>query len=572
MDEKNSAEVRKRTYQTLALGGKGIIRKLKGMEGHAQETNDALLREVLHKNAHTEFGIKYGFDTIKSYEEYAARVPLMEYGDYAPYIHNMSEDGRNNVLTSSKVDFYFSTAGTTGGSKLIPSSREQIRLITAYTNLYRYGMIADALGDIWTDGATLSPVEVRFDKTGSGVPCGCFSGKVFYDLGDMYSYATLSPKEAIFSESGEDTQYLHLLYALKQENVTEMNASYITWILEMMRRLEQNWEEFVRCIREGTLPQSLNLAPVRRDALLAALKPDPERADFLEQEFRKGFEEPILPRIWKKLAVVVAACGGTFAPYMQQFRRYIGDDIPFYCHGYTASEGVFGAPVGMNSTQMFLLPDSCFYEFQLFDEMTGAAAGAENGEAPVLRMNQLEAGRAYLVIITNKVGLYRYRMHDVIRVVDFRGSLPVFEMLYREDGLVSIAGEHISEDICSYAIFRAMKEQGQDLTGFSCYTDTAAKPRAGYVMMIEPAGDGPMPDPDALGRRIMDLMVERNVNIKMSWEAGWVPSPIVKYLKRGTYERYRTFKGDQGLGGNQIKPPQILRSPEQIGFFLSQTR
>ena len=43
-------------------------------------------------------------------------------------------------------------------------------------------------------------------------------------------------------------------------------------------------------------------------------------------------------------------------------------------------------------------------------------------------------------------------------------------------------------------------------------------------------------------------------------------------LNKGTYEQYRIFIGDRGLGGNQVKPPEILRQPELISFFLAHVR
>ena len=567
MDDRPNRLFRQKAFHQLILGGSDVIRRLHAMEDSAQKVNDTLLSNILKKNALTVYGTEHGFDRIKSPEQYASELPLTEYDDYKSYVLRMSEQGEHNVLTSSRVDYYFSTAGTTGLPKLIPANREQFRLVTAYTNLYRYGLISESLGDIWTDGATFSPLEVRMAKTGSGALRGVFSSKLILDLGDMFHIATLSPKEAIYSNPGEDTQFLHMLSALKAENVTEMNASYISWLLEMMHRLEKEWEEFVRAIHDGTLPSNLHLSPERFQSLSAALRPDPERAAFLEKEFRKGFDDPILPRIWEKLSVVTAACGGTFRQHLKQFRRYMGENISFYCHGYTASEGVFAVPCALNSLELLLLPDSCYYEFQLFDEANGAAAGLEHGEPPVLRMDQLEAGKAYLVIITNQSGFYRYRMHDVVRVKGFRGQLPVIEMMYRED-LMTIAGEHFSEHRLSEAAFQTMAEQGFTLSGFSVFFGAENKSLGRLIFLFEPVENGPYPDPEMLGKRLMELLMEGNEEVQKSFEKGYILHPLVKYLEKGTYEQYRVFIGDKGLGGNQVKPPEILRNSEQIHFFL----
>ncbi|MBQ7487705.1 MAG: GH3 auxin-responsive promoter family protein, partial [Clostridia bacterium] len=403
MNELKLAQVRKTAFSALISGGKKSIEHLRDMEKKGQAVNDSLLHEILRKNARTAYGQQRGFAGIRTYEQYAAQVPLSEYQDYEDAIQRMSDLGEQNLLMSSTPDYYFLTSGTNGAPKRIPSSREQTRMIRNYLNLYRFGLVAQTLGDIWTEGATLSPVEVRVKKTDSGTLEGYFSAKLLYDLGDLVQTASLSPREVIWSEPGENTGYMHLRYGLACENVTELNAAYVTALLEMMRYLETNWQSLVRDIREGTIPEDAGYSPEKRAALLRNLRPDPERADVLEAEFQKGFEDPILPRIWRKLSLVTAAAGATFAPYLEQLRRYIGNDVQVYYHGYTASEAVMGVPVSLNSQQYELLPDSCFYEFQPYDEESGSILPFAEG-APLLRMSQLETGKAYVVIITNICG------------------------------------------------------------------------------------------------------------------------------------------------------------------------
>ena len=182
MDDRPNRLFRQKAFHQLILGGSDVIRRLHAMEDSAQKVNDTLLSNILKKNALTVYGTEHGFDRIKSPEQYASELPLTEYDDYKSYVLRMSEQGEHNVLTSSRVDYYFSTAGTTGLPKLIPANREQFRLVTAYTNLYRYGLISESLGDIWTDGATFSPLEVRMAKTGSGALRGVFSSKLILDL------------------------------------------------------------------------------------------------------------------------------------------------------------------------------------------------------------------------------------------------------------------------------------------------------------------------------------------------------------------------------------------------------
>ena len=46
-----------------------------------EEQKNFLLR-IIKKNAHTEFGEKYGFEKIHDREDYGRNVPLSDFSDY----------------------------------------------------------------------------------------------------------------------------------------------------------------------------------------------------------------------------------------------------------------------------------------------------------------------------------------------------------------------------------------------------------------------------------------------------------------------------------------------------------
>lgn len=69
MDNKTDTLFRQKTFQSLILGGNDVKKRLNAMKGSAQKVNDTLLYEILKKNAHTEYGAKYGFASIRSAEQ-----------------------------------------------------------------------------------------------------------------------------------------------------------------------------------------------------------------------------------------------------------------------------------------------------------------------------------------------------------------------------------------------------------------------------------------------------------------------------------------------------------------------
>lgn len=74
--------------KTIEKGNKGLEALLNASyEGY--DVNEKLLFKLFQENKNTEFGKKYGFDTITTVEEYQKRVPLSAYSDYEEYINRI---------------------------------------------------------------------------------------------------------------------------------------------------------------------------------------------------------------------------------------------------------------------------------------------------------------------------------------------------------------------------------------------------------------------------------------------------------------------------------------------------
>src|SRR4051812_40835567 len=72
-----------------------------------------VLRELLARNATCAYGRAYGFGEIKSYGEFARRVPLLAYEDMAPWVDRIRA-GEPQVLTNERVTHLIPTSGSTG--------------------------------------------------------------------------------------------------------------------------------------------------------------------------------------------------------------------------------------------------------------------------------------------------------------------------------------------------------------------------------------------------------------------------------------------------------------------------
>jgi hypothetical protein len=79
----------------------------------------------------------------------------------------------------------------------------------------------------------------------------------------------------------------------------------------------------------------------------------------------------------------------------------------------------------------------------------------ENNNEPVL-IDQLTPQTRYTVVITTGGGLYRYRLGDIIEVVDIRCGMPIISFEGR-DQICDQVGEKLHEKEVTYALREARK-------------------------------------------------------------------------------------------------------------------
>jgi hypothetical protein len=70
----------------------------------------------------------------------------------------------------------------------------------------------------------------------------------------------------------------------------------------------------------------------------------------------------------------------------------------------------------------------------------------------ILQLDQLKINQSYEIIISQKGGLYRYKLNDRIKVTHFFYKTPCFEFIARTDATSDLVGEKIHETDVLYAI------------------------------------------------------------------------------------------------------------------------
>ena len=540
----------------LSFIGGTVIRSVNRQAKDPQKSQEALLMSLLEQNRDTEYGKKYGFADIRSIEDYQKKVPVQEYDDFAPYIERMVR-GEDNLLTNEKIGHFNKTSGTLGVAKYIP-------LITAmgkYHMFYGNAVISRQIGYGWNDGKGISLVEGNAIVLESGATYGSASSVVVKHAhsGNMTSQLYTSPVEAKQPAKGVITRYIHARFALQERNVTYVMATFSSIVLEMFRYIESNREMLIHDIETGTIDEKVELPDEVRRSLLSKIKPDPERAAELKKAFEKGFDRPWARNIWPRLQYIHCAAGGTFAPYTSKLKeRIIGGDVHIFYFGVSASEGLFSTIYKMDEEDSLLVPDVCFLEFR----------EAEKPDAPCLTMDMLQKDTCYEVIITNQSGLYRYRMHDVVRVTGFHEKLPLIRFENREGYAANIRGEKTSEAAVRNMVEETEKALGIEVADYSIYPDTDSTPPS-YVILLELESCPKDVSPEMIRKCLMEKLLVANGNIAHHFEDGYLGDLRLILLQPQTYLLYRDVMIMKGTSASQLKPVHVIRNEFQRRFFFT---
>ena len=536
--------------------GYTFLNRLEESSLNGYEENTKLLLKIIDENKNTEIGRKYDFASIKTVKDYIKKVPFSQYEDYENDIKRIMQ-GEKDILFSREITHFATSSGSSGEPKYVPMCLEAEQLFAAYTHGLCFAVMDKEIGENMIEGRGVSFTEVRFKPTENGISTGAVSGKVRYQHKDNENIVYTTPMCISYPKGKMNFPYLHLRFALMEEDLSFITCTFMTAAADTFKYLEDNWQILVEDIAQGTISSDVRVPFSVREEVLPLLKPMEKRAKFLKEEFEKGFDG-ILPRIWPKLKFLFGIGGGSFKVYTEKVKRYLGD-VKIHYSVYSASEGIFAAPIKSNTEDMVLIPFSNFYEFREINDESGKT----------VTLDKLEAGKDYEVIITNLSGLYRYKIKDVIRVTGFFNTLPKIQFLYRINQLINIAGEKTNDDVMNTVMALSAKELNIDMTEYSVYADTASSPGRYIVFLEAKSIDGKTKDVKKAQEVIEKYLCKFNHSYEDKIAHKKLSHLKVCFLREKSYAVYRELMAAKGVSPNQLKPVRVIDNEFRENFFFS---
>jgi hypothetical protein len=421
-----------------------------------RELQDALLRDIVAHQANTAFGRDHRFDAIRTRADFCRQLPVAEYDYFEPYIARVRRGETAALLADPKVYMFALTSGTTATRKYIP-------VTDSYLADYRRGW------NMWGLRAyhdhpevSLQPiVQMSGDwnefQTEAGIPCGAVTGLTATVQKRVIRWLYCVPACVGRIKDAHAKYYTALRLSLPS-SVGLILAANPSTMINLARFGDQEKESLIRDVADGTLSTRFDIPTEVRAALKSRLRRDPERARQLEEIVaRTGTLYP--KDYWPRKCLLGNWTGGSMGAYLRHYPRYYGDH-PVRDVGLIASEGRMTIPIADHTPAGILDVTTHYFEFIPEGEL-------KSPQPTVLAAHEVKEGGTYYILPTTSYGLYRYQIHDLVRVTGFYNQTPLVEFLSKGALFSNFTGEKISEYHVTHSMAAVLREL--DLT-VSAYT------------------------------------------------------------------------------------------------------
>lgn len=442
----------------------------------ARAVQTKVLLDKIGAAAASDFGKRYGFQSIHDVASFRRQLPVTTYEDYRPFINRVMKGDLEAMFSSgTKVLMFAMTSGTTSEPKRLPVTAEFYKQYRHSWQLWGTGVYRDH--QILFDRQTLQlSSDWQIEATPSGAPCGNISGLAATSR-PIYMRRVFSlPASVIKIRDFAAKHYTSLRLSMASDNVGMLITANPSTLVEFARRANDDSDSIIRDIYDGTLSSQVDVPGEVRRALRNRLRRNPKRARELEQlRMREG---ALLPKhFWPHTEMIATWTGGSVGVYLPQLYDYYGD-VHLRDHGISASEGRMSIPLTNGTPDGMLDYAHHFYEF-VPEEEHGSP------DPTVLEAHELVPDKNYFILLTTSAGLYRYDIHDVVRCTGFEGEAPVLRFLNKGRHFSSITGEKLSEHQVVSAVTKSFKQLDLPPCSFTLAPTMGVKPR--YELLLESA-------------------------------------------------------------------------------------
>lgn len=497
-----------------------LLRRIRRFTHDPVGTQERVLRRLLQRAAHTEWGQRYGFaelararDVVRAYQE---RVPLHTYADLRADVERMRQ-GMTDICWPGRIRYFAISSGTASSGTLLPVSREMLWANRRFSLSVGLHYLIQSQRGAFLRGRHLSlPGRVDEDAQHPGTWVGEISALVFLHA----------------------PWYLRWGYQAVPEQLLQ----------------HPNWEAKLRAIAARAVTQDVRLvvmAPTWALVLFSML---------LEEARRQGRPATTIGALWPHLQVFISG-GVALSSYRTLIEEYVGLPTLDFVETYGASEGFFAFQSSNDDPALLLhLDNGIFYEFVPIDAL-------HTTNPPRHTVATLEPGVRYALYVTTCSGLWSYSVRDVVRFTQTRP--PKLLVAGRTSEMLDLYGEAVFGEEAQAALEEACRQTQARVRTYHIAPKPATRNQPPTHQWLIEFEHPPQQLVDFA--RCIDTYLQRvNRHYQIRREAGAFALPEVVALPPGAF--YSWLRQHRSRLSGQTKVPRMQPDRSLADALLAQSQ
>ncbi len=416
-----------------------------------QAAQKKVQQEILNSLIESDYGRYLRVKTIDDWH----RIPIVEYHNIQNWIHTQHRE-QTELFTSEKVVFYEKTSGSRGTAKLIPYTKSLRHSFNQMFCVWAHDLIKH--GPKFTTGQIyfcISPQlgKEELQKTSSQ---SLQDDSEYLDgwLKWVMSQFLVSPSE--LNKVRDPEKFKH---KLAQSLLTSENLEIISiWSPSFLKVIL----DYIQNHRLSLASELTNKMSAKRRLML--LQPELFKQVSIQTINRDRIPWNLL---WSQLKLI-SCWDSANAADGADFFRSLFPNVLVQGKGLLATEAPMTIPL-IPAKGCVPLLNEVFFEFL-----------DENGL--ISQLHELKQGETYEMIISQKGGLYRYRIGDRVRFTHSYLNTPCLEFIGRQKEVSDLVGEKLHSHFVR-DVLESLPLQG------SCFKTLVPvkHPQEHYLLLIDTA-------------------------------------------------------------------------------------
>lgn len=362
-----------------------------------QASQQAVQKDILQRLLKSEYGKSLNIKSVADWH----RIPIVAYHDIEKWILQQKENNQP-ILTSENIIFYEKTSGSRGAAKLIPYTKS---LRSSFSQMFCVWA-----HDLIVHGANFS------------------TGKIYFCISPQ-----LGKKEDPKVGLSDDSEYLDgwlkwflSPFLISPRGLNSLGDAEFKNRLSQALLLSENLE-IISIWSPSFLKVILDYIQTNRTEILSEIS---DRLSPQRRQLLLGVEIPWM-LVWGELKLI-SCWDSANAADGAEFLRSLFPNVLVQGKGLLATEAPMTIPL-IPARGCVPMLNQVFFEF-------------EDADGKIHRLHEVEIGGVYEIILSQKGGLYRYRIGDRIRVTHFYLNTPCLQFLGRTQEISDLVGEKLHSE------------------------------------------------------------------------------------------------------------------------------